>query len=351
MKTTALLLLTLALEAQPIQDVFSGGEAGYKSYRIPALLATREGTLLAFAEGRKNNARDDGDIDIVLRRSTDQGRNWSPLQVVHEEGKDAPVTIGNPSPVQDRKTGRIHLLFTRNNQRSLHTWSGDDGKSWSQPVEISEAVRGVPFAWTRIGAGPGHAIQLRSGRLLAPLWLNDKIRTNYRSGAIYSDDNGRTWKAGGIVTPPDGKANECMLYERADRAVVMNLRSSQKVRHAAVSRDGGATWSEAVAVPALVDPVCQASVLALQQRAHPGRVVFLNPASERRRDLTMRLSDDGGNTWPHSRLISGTPAGYSDLAPGRGQTILCLFEYGARNYNERIGFRSVPVRWLVDAPE
>jgi sialidase-1 len=157
-------------------DLYVGGEAGYHSYRIPALVVTKKGTLLAFCEARKNSSRDDGDIDLVVRRSADGGGTWSALALVYEEGGDAPITIGNPSPVQDRRTGVIHLLFTRNNQPVFSKHSRDEGATWSDPVELTGVLRGFDFAWARVGAGPGHAIQLRSGRLIVPVWLNDRIK-------------------------------------------------------------------------------------------------------------------------------------------------------------------------------
>jgi sialidase-1 len=334
-----------ALAADPVlTDLYVGGEGGYHSYRIPALLATKKGTLLAFCEARKNSARDDGDIDLVLRRSSDGGNTWSAMTVVHEEGGDAPITIGNPSPVQDRKTGVIHLVFARNNQRVFQMQSRDEGATWSGPVELTDALRPFDFAWTRVGIGPGHAIQLRGGRLLVPVWLNDRIKGNYRSAAMYSDDAGATWKAGGIVPPAVAtNANECMLYERRDGAVVVSLRSAVHQRHTAISRDGGLTWSEPKPVDGVVDPVCQASILALPK----GRVFFANPASEKRRiDMTLRLSKDDGATWPVARRLYEGPSGYSDLAAAKDGTIFCMFESGAKAYNDRIRFAKIPPGWL-----
>jgi sialidase-1 len=205
-------------------------------------------------------------------------------------------------------------------------------------------LRGFAFGWTRVGVGPGHAIQLRSGRLLVPVWLNDRIKGNYRSAAVYSDDGGATWKSGGIVPPATAvNANECMLYERRDGAVVVSLRSSVHQRHTAVSRDGGLTWSEPAPVEGVPDPVCQAGILALPK----GRVVFANPASDRRRaNMTLRLSEDDGATWSVARVLYAGPSGYSDLTVSKDGTILCLFEYGEKGSAERIRLARVPSGWL-----
>lgn len=343
--TLAILLFATAvtpMASEPVTtDVYISGTGGYHTYRIPALLTTKKGTLLAFCEARKTSGADHGDIDLVLRRSKDGGRTWSPMTIVHEEGGTEPITIGNPSPVQDRKTGIIHLVFSRNNQRMFTTQSRDDGLTWSSPVEVTETLRPLDFAWTRIGVGPGHAIQLRTGRLLVPVWLNDRIRENYRSAAVYSEDGGQSWKAGGIVPPTIAGANECMLYERADGTVVVNFRSREHRRATAISRDGGVTWSQPTLIDQLPDPVCQGSILGLGSR-----VVFANLASETRRvDLTVRLSPDGGSTWPVQKLLHSGPAGYSDLAARNG-TVFCLYENGETRSYERIRIARIPADWL-----
>src|SRR5690606_15594304 len=97
----------------------------------------------------------------------------------------------------------------RNNEHLFRTWSDDEGQSWQPPVELTEVLTSFDFAWTRVGSGPGHAIQLQSGRLLAPIWINEKIGAQYRSAAIYSDDRGETWLACGLVGPEVADTNEC----------------------------------------------------------------------------------------------------------------------------------------------
>jgi sialidase-1 len=324
-------------------EVYSAGTGGYHTYRIPALLATKRGTLLAFCEGRKNSAADAGNIDMMLRRSQDGGKTWSPAKVVYEDGGDAPITIGNPAPVQDRKTGTIHLLFTRNNERLFITSSDDDGLTWSALRELTDSIRPFDYTWTRVATGPGHAIQLKSGRLLIPMWLNDRPHKTYRSAAIYSDDGGRTWKTGGIVKDVEPNFNECMFRERSDGAVQVNLRSGAHYRYTAISRDGGMTWSEPKPAEALPDPVCQASVLSAGGR----RAVFANAADpQKRRNLTLRLSEDDGETWIKSQTITEGPSAYSDLARDRRGDILVLFEAGEKTSRDSIRFVRVPGRWL-----
>ena len=164
-------------------DLFVAGEGGYHTYRIPALAVMPGGTVVALAEGRKTGSSDAGDIDLVMRRSTDHGRTWSDMRLVYEEGGSAPITIGNPTPVVDRQTGTLHLLFSRNNQRLFVMTSRDDGATFSEAKEITSAAKEFDFDWTRLGPGPTAGLQLPSGRLLAPIWLNAKIGvpTAYRA--------------------------------------------------------------------------------------------------------------------------------------------------------------------------
>ena len=124
-------------------DLFVSGEGGYHTYRIPALAVMPGGTVVALAEGRKTSSSDRGDIDLVMRRSTDHGRTWSDMRLVYEEGGAAPTAIGNPTPVVDHATGTLHLLFSRNNQRLFVMTSRDDGVTFSGPRDITPAAKAV----------------------------------------------------------------------------------------------------------------------------------------------------------------------------------------------------------------
>jgi len=317
---------------QEYSDVFVSGEGGYHTYRIPAIVVTSDGTLLAFCEGRKTSSNDAGDIDLLLKRSSDGGVTWSETRVVHEEGGDAEITIGNPCPIVDTKTDTIHLLFTCNNERAFRTSSRDDGVTWSEPREITEVLGGFDFPWTRVGTGTGHGLQLASGRLLVPIWLNERIRYNYRSAAIYSNDNGATWRAGGLVGPEVADTNECMAVEMPDGTVYLTMRATDThVRTVASSEDGGETWSTPVRDEGLPDSVCQASVLGLG-----GRVLFANPSGPGRANFMVRVSDDGAKTWRNLRVIHEGPAAYSDLALTQTGELLCLYEGGTTKPYERI---------------
>src|SRR5262245_20964667 len=145
-------------------DVFIAGADGYHTYRIPSLIVTTKGTVLAFCEGRKRGRGDAGDIDLLLKRSSDGGQTWSDSQVVWDDGDN---TCGNPCPVVDRDTGTIWLLLTQNlgvdteaqiiDQTSRGTrtcWisrSSDDGQTWAKPIEITRDVKRPDWTWYATG--------------------------------------------------------------------------------------------------------------------------------------------------------------------------------------------------------
>lgn len=349
----ALLPFTTTLDGEePVEqvDVFVGGQDGYHTYRIPSLITTPSGTVLAFCEGRKGSAGDAGDIDLVLKRSEDGGHTWGPLEIVWDDGEN---TCGNPCPVVDRQTGVIWLLLTHNfgadteqqivngtSQGPRTCWitrSNDDGKSWSKPVEITSQVKRPDWTW--YATGPGVGIQLRNGRLLVP--CDNKVAGSkiLQSHVIISDDHGKSWRIGGIVGPD---CNESQAVELSDGTVMLNIRSyrSNHRRLVAYSKDGGLTFTDPIEDPALVEPVCQASILRL---GSDKRIAFSNPASRRRENMTLRISHDDGKTWPEAIQLYPGPSAYSCLALLPSGELGCLYERGTRSPYERIVLSRVPI--------
>jgi sialidase-1 len=333
----------LAADRSPnATDVFTSGKEGYHTFRIPVLLVSPKGTLLAFCEGRKTSRADDGDIDLLLRRSGDGGKTWGPIELVYEEGGSKPITIGNPCPAVDEKTGTIWLTFCRNNTDVFVTSSADDGRTWSRPREITDGVKKPGWGW--YATGPGVGIQLRhgphAGRLVIPCdhgEIFDGRRVMF-SHVIYSDDRGRTWKLGGTL---DRHTDECQVVELAGGTLLLNMRNywgrdgkrpdRDGRRAIARSNDGGATWSPLEFDATLIEPVCQASLIAVPHPSKPGAtvLVFANPASkEARRNMTVRVSFDEGKTWPVSRQIDAGSAAYSCLARLPNGRIGLLYERG-----------------------
>jgi len=345
------------------RDLYVSGQEGYKSFRIPSLIVTTKGTLLAFCEGRKNSASDAGDIDVVLKRSLDSGATWQPMQIVVDDG---PNTVGNPCPVVDRDTATIWLLLTHNlgddkedkirsgtskdTRRVWVTKSTDDGVTWSKPIDITGTTK--PTNWTWYATGPGVGIQSKSGRLLIPCDYNLAMSKVRRSHVIFSDDHGANWKLAGTI---GDDCNECQVVELADSTLLMNMRSyhGKNRRALSTSHDGGMTWSEPVLDDALIEPVCQASLLryteAKTQRKN--RLLFSNPASTKRENLTVRLSYDEGKTWPVAKPLHSGPSAYSSLAVLPDRTIACLYEGGEKKASEKIILAQFSLEWLTDGSD
>lgn len=347
----------------PVQEkIFEAKQGGYDTYRIPALLRTQKDTLLAFCEGRKKSGSDAGDIDLLLRRSTDNGATWNAVQVLVNDGEN---TCGNPCPILDRATGTVVLLFTKNigseteaqimrgtaaPRTAWLTLSHDDGLTWSTPADISAQVRKPEWRW--YATGPCHGIQLASGRLVAPCdHSTGPAPEEIHSHVIFSDDGGASWNIGGVL---DGRTDECTVLELADGTLYLNMRNNRGTGHRAyaLSRDAGLTWSAVAEDTALIEPVCQASLLRLSTEKEQGtnRVLFANPASKRRENLTLRLSTDECATWPTEKLLWPGPAAYSDLVLGKDGMIGCLYECGEKKPYETITFARFPLEWITGPP-
>jgi sialidase-1 len=349
--------------AEPLfTDVYTSNEAGYHTFRIPSVIATRNGTLLAFAEARRTGAADAGDIDLVVKRSRDGGASWSALEVVGDNG---PNTFGNPCPVLDTKTGTLWLLSTHNrgtdrekdiiagtSQASRTVWvmkTTDDGVTWSTPVEITARVKRPEWTW--YATGPGIGIQTRGGRLVIPANHAEVDSGVHRSHIFFSDDGGRQWSLG---ASSDAGTNESQVVELADGRLMLNMRNHppkpENFRMVATSRDRGRTLSTAFPARTLIEPPAQASFLRMTTaKAHDrNRLLFANPASARRERLTVRLSYDEGNTWPVARTIHEGPAAYSSLVVLQDLSIGLLFERGAQSAYEGIAFARLTLEWLAE---
>jgi sialidase-1 len=361
-----LLSAAVATAAVPVEqtDVYVSGQDGYHTYRIPAIVRAPNGALLAFAEGRKSAGGDAGNIDILLKRSTDGGRTWSAQQVVWD---DADNTCGNPCPVVDATTGTVWLLLTHNlgtdhenaiitkKAKSTRTvWvtsSRDHGATWAAPIEITRTTKDPSWGW--YATGPGVGIQIKhgpqAGRLVIPCDHSyddpaGKVRGGpyeYGSHAIFSDDHGRTWQLGGVIRP---KVNECQVAELFDGrgTLLMDMRSyfGRSRRSHARSSDGGRTWSYPQDAPSLVEPVCQASLL----RHEPNLLLFSNPADPKARvRLTVRASADDGRSWRDVAELHAGPSAYSCLVSLDAQTAGCLYERGDKKAYEKITFARVAV--------
>lgn len=336
------------------QDLFSAGERSFALYRIPGIVVTPKGSVLAYCEARKNSGADWGEIEIHLRRSTDGGRTWGPpRQIAHQgarlprnpvalakkSGGPADQTVNNPLAIADHKTGAVHFLYCVEYMRCFYLRSDDDGVTWSPPREITATFdRFRPeYDWKVIATGPGHGIQLRTGRLVVPVWLSTSKTSPHGpniSATIHSDDAGRTWNRGDLNAPTELSSNEAAMVELSDGRVLVNARNQgpAKRRLVVVSPDGATHWSSPRFDDVLTEPVCMAGLVRGPVSGPAGKpsILFSNPASgtRERRNLTIRLSEDDAQTWRFSRVLEPGPSAYSDLAVLPDGTILCFYERG-----------------------
>ncbi|HLT61870.1 MAG TPA: sialidase family protein [Microlunatus sp.] len=359
--------------------IFDPVDSGYHTFRIPALIATGR-TVLAFAEGRVDSGSDSGRIDLVVRRSEDGGDTWGPVRPVHTA---ADATCGNPAPVIDPAGGDVVLLSVRNpadlSEKHLHLRedayasrrvfvqrSRDLGRTWSEPVEITDSVKRRNWGW--YATGPCHGIALRhgphAGRLIVP--ANHTVLPSpgaepgprHRSSGghcVISDDGGHNWRLGFVddhLDDPDPDAvnpNESAAVELADGRVYFNSRnfgSPVSGRVHAWSGDGGETLDRPYRpVRATVAPDVQAAVLALPD----DRIVLSTPRSAgRRRNLGLYVGNAAGTGWRRGPVIHPGPSAYSDLALLPGERLGVLYEAGARRPYEGIRLARIPLATLDD---
>ena len=349
---------------QKPEFVFANGESGYVCFREPAIVQSQNGDLLAFAVGRRENCWSDaGDMDIVLKISSDDGKSWSPLQVVWDAG---PETCMQPAPVVDKMNGKIILLVSyglgsdhfkdyltgknKEERRSFVLESLDNGKNWSTPREITRQVKSTGWWWYI--PGPGSGIQLKHepyrGRLVVGTSCIEKGTNDSYVGAVFSDDGGRNWQTGDWLDLEGG--SECEIVELSTGVLLINARNRNKkaahvwenpnYRIVARSYDGGQSWEEGGFDTTLIEPACMASLLQIEHPDFPeGLVLFSNPPdSTYRENLSVRTSIDNGYTWPWIYRIFDGPSAYSDLVDlgdGHGG---CLYECGAASPYEGISF-------------
>jgi sialidase-1 len=341
-------------------EVFPPGLNGIARHRIPGIVVTTRGTVLAYCEARRNNSSDWGEIEVHLRRSTDGGKSWRPPQhIAHTGGRiegnphkpaggEHQQTVNNPVAIVERGTGAIELLYCVNYARCFSMRSIDDGETWTKPLEITDCFE--PFRkkydWKVIATGPGHGIQLKSGRLVVPIWLaygKPGAHAPSAAATIYSDDSGTSWQAGELCLQNEGdfgNPNETMLTELSDGRVMLVTRSVSRASRKIIttSVNGATGWSKPEFHDQLWEPTCMASIVA-----HPsGVLLFSNPHTlgldksgnpvpagrGKRENLSIKLSRDDGKTWPVSKTLEPGKSAYSDLAVLPDGSVLCLFERG-----------------------
>ncbi len=396
---TALLAASLfpAAAAEPLLekiDLFEAGKEGYALYRIPGIVTTKRGTVLAYCEARRTGKSDWDTIDILLRRSTDGGKTWTerakiadvpgpksknPVALAQKLANPDDVTYNNAVAIPDQN-GAVHFLYCLEYARCFYIRSDDEGATWSKPVEITAAFDKFrpEYDWKVLATGPAHGIQLKTGRLIVPVWLSlgtgGHAHRPSVTSVIYSDDLGRTWSRGEIAGPNQGEwiiPNETCAVQLADGRVLLNMRSESKAnrRLLTTSRDGVTAWSKPQFHEQLLEPICMASMVRLSEAPAKNRLLFANPHNLARTDgkeapgkgrdrknVSVKLSYDESATWPVSKTIEPGFSGYSDLAVAKDGTILLFYERGSTDGKDsyRTGLLTVArfnLEWLTDGQD
>ena len=364
--------------------VYKSGTGGYKSFRIPAIIKLPNNDLLTFCEGRVANAGDFGNIDIVVKRSSDKGNTWSALQVVVDNDS---LQAGNMCPVVDVSdpaypNGRIFVFYSTGNRHEheikqglgvkevWYTTSTDNGITWSKSVNITQHVHrpnkpdvnaayNFSEAWRYFAPNPGHATQIPSGKYKGRIFVTaahssgePDNNNEYDVHGFYTDDHGKTFHLGASLNFPG--SNESIVAELSNDRLMMNSRNQKgdvRARIVSVSSDGGATWDTTYFDKNLPDPVCQGTLLTIGKSKGNNILAFCNPAdTERRNNLTLRISYDDGKTWKDKYLIAKDPnpdkdnqrdySAYSDIVNIDKRNVGILYEAG--DYSEIV---FTVVRW------
>ena len=336
---------------------YQKGEGGYTAFRIPGLVVSNQGTLIAISEARYATWQDDlAEDDIAVKRSEDGGKTWGPLIIAASDGRN---TLNDPVPVV-LPSGRILIMYNWNepvdkSQRGTREiyliHSDDDGKTWSEPRNITSMVYKDHWGW--YGTGPGHGIVLEQepyqGRVIIPA-MHNPAGARGTSHILYSDDDGETWHIGAIT--PGERRGESTAVELSNGHVMLNSRDHNDevggppYRYVAISDDGGESFYTSYYDSTLIEPAAMGSILKHSVNPETGKynILFSNPHSTERGVRvcgTLKLSEDDGATWsrmmrysdPYPRFSS-----YSDITVINEEgDIGILFETGPHYDN--------PVRW------
>ncbi|WP_165452255.1 sialidase family protein [Paenibacillus thalictri] len=350
------------------QDFEKSGDRGYWVFRIPGLITTKKGTVIAWYDARMGKGSDWDPIDIVIKRSFDNGVTWEePRVLVGYEQYSAAEPVNNLVLFADLVTGDVHCLYCTNYERLYYMKSDDEGASFSEPTDITSVMETYRdrYAWQVIAPGPGHGIQLTGGRLVIPVWMSEGTGEEFGNGkkghrpsdvvSIYSDDHGQTWRPGEFVVRTSDAIlhpNETVPVELSDGTVLFNVRTESDTyrRLIVTSPDGAGTWSQPYFDEALPDPICFGSIIKLpEQQGYPVAPILFANLSDltgpqrttkvsdtlivrpyARQGLTIKASVDDCRTWMACKSLESGPAQYSDLAVAADGTILCLYERGAK---------------------
>ncbi len=333
------------------------------SYRIPGIATTNKGTLISVYDARYKNSGDlPGNIDVGMNRSTDGGKTWEPMKIIMDMGAPHENNgVGDPSILFDpvTKTIWVAALWSKGNRSIAGSGPGlseeetgqfalvsstDDGLTWSKPYSITNQVKNP--IWRLFFPGPGNGIAMADGKIVFPAQYWDEKKMPH-STLIYSEDHGKTWKAG---VGAKSNTTESQLVETTAGKIMLNMRDNRgKFRSVATTTDMGQTWNEhPTSYKALIDPVCMASFIKARVKVK-GKMrdvlFFSNPnSSSEREDMTIKYSLDLGETWEDTGLLvdDRSSFGYSALTQIDDHTLGLLYE-GVRD----LYFVRIPVKEII----
>lgn len=352
--------------------VRQAGDDGSAAYRIPGLVTSNCGTLLGVYDIRYNSSVDlQEKVDIGVSRSTDKGQTWEPMRIAMTFGETGGLPhaqngVGDPSILVDKKTNTIWIVAAwTHGMGNGRAWnnsmpgmtpdetaqlmlvkSEDDGKTWSQPINITSQVKHP--SWYFLLQGPGRGISMQDGTLVFPIQFIDSTRIP-NAGIMYSKDRGKTWHLHNLART---NTTEAQVAEIEPGTLMLNMRDNRGgSRAVAITKDLGKTWTEHPSSrKALQEPVCMASLLKVEAKDNiTGKplLLFSNPNTTRgRHHITIKASLDNGLTWSPSQQVlldEGESWGYSCLTLIDKETIGILYESSVAHMT----FQAVKIKDLI----
>ena len=342
--------------------IFAPGDFDSKFYRIPAIVTTEDGSLITATDKRKGNLWDlPQDIDVVIRRSTDNGKTWSdPLTIA--EGKGLAKGYGDPALIK-LHNGKILCLFAGMNGlwqstpdsliRTYMSESADNGVTWTSPRDITAQLYGADCPdplrkkWMASFCASGQAIQTSKGRVMVVAAVRESSERSLNNYLFYSDDEGATWD---VSQKAMEGGDEAKVVELAGGSILMSIRNKHKGRRIyTLSHDNGITWSEAGKWEDLKDPACNGDMIRYSmEKKGTGKNILLHsiPFDEKeRKNVSVYVSYDEGKTWPAGKTICAGPSAYSSLTVLNDGTIGAYVEEGEPGMN--LVYLNFSLEWLT----